>query len=271
MRLFTLDADVNTGREGLAAAVAVCNSESARQVNPHYRRTPVQGLARPASGHPSCRAELRRASMLQPLLLMNSLLLVALSLVVNAEPAGHADVVVETTTRPVKTLAVTTSLGALMLAPLIEVDLRVIDHLSLYGSAEGNVLLKGYGLQFGGRGYWAAFDGAFIDAHVRFAEYQNWGLKNVKRTEVANPGVAVGFSHNFKSGLVLSGSAGANFMSTTSDPQYASCGSGGSGLSPLVILDVLSSIACLNRGPIGYSEPVLGIQPEARVNIGYAW
>jgi len=63
-----------------------------------------------------------------------------------------------------------------------------IKHLSIYGSGEGNLAMQGGALQVGARAYWSAFDGVFIDAHLRFADYKNWALNSTLRTEMANPG-----------------------------------------------------------------------------------
>jgi hypothetical protein len=174
-----------------------------------------------------------------------------------------------------RALALSTSAGLLLGVPLVEVDLRVVPHLSVYGNGEYNLAFDGGALQVGARGYLRVFDGPFLDVHVRFAEYKNWLFERKKRSESGNPGVALGWSHLFSNGLVISGSAGLNFLGELREPRYqsSSCGAGSASGVGVGLAAVVCSVVSLAEGHavVGYGEPQVGLAPELRLNVGYVF
>lgn len=126
---------------------------------------------------------------------------------------------------PVRNVALTFGLGALVMAPSVELEVAPWRHVSLYAGAEASALQLGGGGQAGVRLRpleW--LQGPFLDVHVRFSRYA--GLLGPSVEETANPGVMAGFSWVSEGGFVITGGLGLNcFTKTTTTEVHTSLAS----------------------------------------------
>ncbi len=120
---------------------------------------------------------------------------------------------------PLGRVALTFGASIIAFSPTVEVEWLMIDELSVYASGELH-FFTGYGGQFGLRIHTGALTGFFLDGHVRFSRDRlhfvfstdpESSFAAVDSLELANPGVAAGWTFRFAQRGLLSVGAGMNF------------------------------------------------------------
>lgn len=159
---------------------------------------------------------------------------------------------------PLGRVAITFGASALALSPTVEIEWLIIDKLSVYAAGELH-FLTGFGAQFGARLHTGALTGFFLDGHVRFSQdkFHVVFSRDPSRSfaagagsEVANPGVAAGWTFRFAERGLFSLGAGMNFNVQSE-------------ASPCFLL------SCLRTPP---APPVTSAAaPEVRAQIGFVF